>query len=84
MNKLKLLRNDDIHFQLVMAEGIGGGDENGSFQNQPEEAATASRLSRAASKKRKKPRGYPRAGYEKCVINESAKLQDNSKDDSSR
>ena len=72
MNKLKLLRNDDTRFQLVIAEGIGGGDENGSFQNQPEGAATASCLSRAASKyapyawqelgKRKKPRGNPRAG----------------------
>ena len=41
MNKLKLLRNDDIHFQLVMVEGVVGGDENGSFQNQPEGAATA-------------------------------------------
>ena len=76
-----------------MAEGIGGGDENGSFQNQHEGAATVSRLSRAASKnapyawlelgKRKKPRGYPRAGYEKCVI-KSAKLQEKSKEDSSR
>ena len=50
MNKLKLLRNDDIHFQLVEGEGIGG-DENGSFQNQHQGEATASRLSRAASKK---------------------------------
>ena len=49
MNKLRILCNDDIHFQLVMAVGVGG-DKNGSFQNQPEGAATVSRLSRAASK----------------------------------
>ena len=68
-----------------MAEGVV--DDNDVFQNQPEVVATGSRSSRKASKtassswqelRKRKPRGNPRAAYEKRVTNKSAKLQENS------
>ena len=56
-----------------MAEGVACVDENGSFQNQTDEAAATSRSSRRASKaavsawaelkKRKSPQGNPAGGY---------------------
>jgi len=59
---------------IRMAEGVVCVDGNGSFQNQTDEAATTSRPSRRASKtaglawtelkKRKSPRGNPKAAID--------------------
>ena len=70
-----------------MAESVVDVDGNGSFQSQPEDLATGSRSSRRTSEtassvwkelRKRKPRGNPRAAYEKRVANvkKSAKLQE--------
>ena len=69
-----------------MAELEGVGELHGSFQNQTgdhQDAASASRLARSASRKaasvwkelrKGKPRGNPRAAYQQRVIKKSADL----------